>query len=89
MQTRGPMMRHWRLVNQMARITETDLVTAFEEGRLSSDAWAGMVNACRGCAWAGSCAGWLNDHDRAEAAPSSCCNRARFAALRDGQSLDA
>ena len=46
MQTRGPMMRHWRLVNQMARITETDLVTAFEEGRLSSDAWAGMVNAC-------------------------------------------
>lgn len=89
MQTRGPMMRHWRLVNQMAKTTDTDLVTAFEEGRLSSEAWAGMVNACRGCAWAETCAGWLDENAHVDTAPRPCCNRARFAALREGEAVDA
>ena len=31
-------MQHWRLVSRMARTTDTDLVTAFDEGRLSSEA---------------------------------------------------
>ena len=89
MQTRGPMMRHWRLVNRMAKTTDTDLVTAFDDGRLSSEAWAGMVNACRGCAWAETCDGWLADHDHVDAAPRPCCNRARFAALRAGEEVEA
>lgn len=87
MQTRGPMMRHWRLVNRMAKTTDTDLVSAFDEGRLSSEAWAGMVNACRGCAWAETCDGWLDKHAHTDGAPRPCCNRARFDALRAGQVL--
>ena len=82
-------MQHWRLVSRMARTTDTDLVTAFDEGRLSSEAWAGMVNACRGCAWAERCDGRLAGHDHQDAAPRPCCNRARFAALRAGHSVEA
>lgn len=82
-------MEHWRLVNQMAKVTDTDLVAAFDEGRLSSQAWAGMVNACRGCGWADTCAGWLDGHSHHSAAPRPCCNRARFAALQAGEPVEA
>ncbi len=85
MQTRGSNMRHWQLVNQMAKTTDTDLVSAFVEGRLSADDWAEMVNACRGCAWAETCDGWLDAHPHEDAAPRPCCNRARFAALQEAQ----
>ncbi|MAY45561.1 MAG: hypothetical protein CML65_09940 [Rhodobacteraceae bacterium] len=89
MQTRGEMMRHWRLVNRMAKTTDPDLVSAFKDGRLSSDAWAGMVEACRGCAWSDTCADWLDGHDHVDTAPRPCCNRARFAALRTGSKVEA
>ncbi|MEM8729971.1 MAG: DUF6455 family protein [Pseudomonadota bacterium] len=84
MQSNGPTMHHWRLVNRMAKATHTDLVAAFDEGRLSSQAWADMVQDCRGCTWADGCVDWLAEHDTMDTAPRSCVNRARFAALNEG-----
>ena len=81
-------MRHWRLVNRMAKTTDTDLVRAFDEGRLTTENWSKMVEACRGCTWSEACDGWLDAHDSVCRAPHSCCNRARFAALRSGQSTE-
>ncbi len=78
-------MRHWRLVNRMAKTTHTDLVGAFDEGRLTSETWAKIVGACQGCTWAEACDGWLDAHESEYRAPHTCPNRARFAALRAAQ----
>lgn len=43
----------------MARATGTDLVFAMETGRLTSESWAGMVTACRGCSRTEECGRWL------------------------------
>ncbi|MGV6846881.1 MAG: DUF6455 family protein [Marinibacterium sp.] len=85
MQPRGPMMRHWQRVSRMARSTDTDIVRAFDEGRLSPDTWSTMVTACQGCTWAVACDGWLDAHESIDRPPHSCVNRARFAALRAAQ----
>ena len=73
---------HLRLVRGMARVTGIDLVAAAAGGRLTQGDWAGLVHVCRGCGWAGDCAGWLSRTDAAPVAPPGCLNRARLEALR-------
>lgn len=75
-------MRHWRLVRQMAKATDTNVVDAFDTGRLSSEAWSQMVQSCRHCQWADGCQDWLSTHDHVHNAPKTCANRALFRRLR-------
>lgn len=80
----GQIMTHLRLVLRMGRVTGTDIVSAHREGRLTQEEWAEMVALCRGCEWARACPDWLNENETAEQAPCTCPNRARFAALKAG-----
>ncbi|TMV09786.1 hypothetical protein FGK63_01580 [Ruegeria sediminis] len=84
----GKIMTHLRLVLGMGRATGTDIVAAHEEGRLSQEDWAGMVQTCRACEDAGGCRAWLDQNESVEDAPKSCANRARLAALRRKQKED-
>lgn len=81
----GRMWDHLRLVTRMARATGADLVCARDEGRLSQEDWAGMVNRCRSCAWSVRCGDWLDRHGEAGTAPGICLNRARLGQLRSEQ----
>lgn len=73
---------YWRVL-RMARANGTDLIAATDQGHLTSDAWAGMVQRCRGCTWADACSHWLNDPEQARRdTPHECVNRTHFAALR-------
>ncbi|MFC3613969.1 DUF6455 family protein [Lutimaribacter marinistellae] len=83
----GSLMHHLRLVMRMAKSTGTDLVDAYDDGRLSQDEWAHMVQTCRGCQWSERCPGWLDEHEIAATVPATCPNRARFAALKAGQEM--
>ncbi|MEY8841917.1 DUF6455 family protein [Cribrihabitans sp. XS_ASV171] len=81
----GSLMHHLRLVTRMGRATGTDLTGAYAEGRLDQDQWAGMVQSCRSCSWAGRCPEWLDGHESVKRAPKTCLNRTRFAALKAEQ----
>jgi hypothetical protein len=78
----GEVREHVRLVSRMAQATGTDLVGAYEAGDLTQEAWAEMVQACRGCGWAGDCGTWLDAHDQVDHAPKDCPNQARFLDLQ-------
>lgn len=77
---------HLRLAQGMAQAVGIDLVAAAAGGRLTQGDWAGLVHVCRGCGWAGDCAGWLSQIGAAPVAPPSCLNRARLEALRPEES---
>ncbi|EPX79808.1 DUF6455 family protein [Salipiger mucosus] len=78
----GDRTEHYWLVQRMARANGTDLVAAMEAGVLDQEAWAGMVERCRGCAWADGCHRWLDrPGDALRDTPEGCENRARFATL--------
>ncbi|WP_204112932.1 DUF6455 family protein [Shimia biformata] len=80
----GKTNTHYWLAQQMAKITETDLVTAMEKAELTQADWAEMVTACRGCNWGDKCQKWLDLHpEPVETAPKSCCNGTRYEALRE------
>ena len=85
MHRRGPMMDHWRKVNEMAKATQTDLSKAFDDGTLSSEQWAKMVSVCQGCTWVAGCKDWLATEQDAYRPPHDCPNRARFAVLKSAQ----
>ncbi len=71
----------WRVLG-MADATGTDLVRAYEEGRLSHDAWAETVTRCRSCRWADGCDQWLEGDDGADRpVPQACRNAATFERL--------
>lgn len=78
----GDIMEHVRLVERMAKATDTDLVGAFEAGDLSQEEWAEMVQTCRTCDWAGRCEEWLDRHDTARDAPETCLNHLKFRDLQ-------
>ena len=78
----GNLMHHTRMVLGMARSTGTDVVQAYDEGDLSQEDWASMVQACRGCGWADRCEDWLDDHRDVPCAPETCPNREKFKALK-------
>jgi len=73
----------WRVLG-MADATGTDLVRAYEEGRLSHDDWAETVTRCRDCRWAEGCDAWLEASDGGErAVPQACRNASTFQRLID------
>lgn len=82
MQVLGNTMEHVRLVSRMAQATGTDLMGATQAGKLSQEEWADMVQTCRSCVWSERCPDWLACHERVDAAPDTCLNRAEFAALK-------
>ena len=71
----------WRVM-AMADATGTDLVAAYEDGRLSDDVWAETVTRCRGCRWAEGCDQWLASGDGADRpVPEACRNSHTFRGL--------
>lgn len=79
----GDEVRHYWLVQRMARATGTDLVAATRQGDLDQKTWAGMVQRCRGCDWASECQRWLDCPDEApRATPETCQNRKMFQRLQ-------
>lgn len=79
----GEKVAMWRVLG-MADATGTDLVRAYEEGRLSQEDWAETVTRCRGCQWAEGCDAWLDAADGSERpVPQACPNAARFDALKE------
>ena len=80
----APEKKALRRVLAMADATGTDLVRAYEDGRLSQDDWAKTINRCRGCRWADGCDQWLESGDgAARPVPEACRNAAGFRALQD------
>ncbi len=73
----------WRAQN-MARITQVDLVAATACNQLTQDGWAQMVSTCRGCSWDHGCQRWLTAHRRDQAcdAPDTCDNLLEFNRLK-------
>lgn len=78
----GRIEDHVLLVKRMALATDVDLIARHADGDLSQEAWADLVQTCRGCRWASRCDSWLDEHDQEACAPSTCLNRARLEALR-------
>lgn len=78
----GPRLTHLRLVRGMAKATDTDIVTAYKEGRLDQETWSNMVERCRACPSSEACKGWLHQGPDWQDAPGVCLNRDVFAALK-------
>ncbi len=81
----GNPIKHFWLVQDMARAAGVDLVEARREGRLSVEGWSAMVTRCRGCQWTEGCQHWLEAQETGVAAqvPPACANRAVFDTLRE------
>lgn len=60
----GDTMHHLELVRRMARVAGVDLVKSYEDGELTQDKWAQIVQSCRKCAIAGRCVRWLECKER-------------------------
>ncbi|MEL6958529.1 MAG: DUF6455 family protein [Pseudomonadota bacterium] len=70
----GQTKRHVLLVNGMAKAVGVDLSSASDDGALTQDAYADMVNRCRGCAAPGACETLLRSPDGTDRTPSYCRN---------------
>lgn len=79
----GDPKTHFWKVQDMAKATDTNLVEAFEAGKMTSEEWAGMVERCRSCQWVEGCERWLSRHEDGGAEPPvDCVNHKRFEALK-------
>ncbi|MEV8466125.1 DUF6455 family protein [Fluviibacterium sp. DFM31] len=88
----GDPITHYWLVLEMARAAGVDLVTAMDEGRLTHDGWAGMVERCRDCDWQrdGGCTRWLSLQEAGSAeVPGACVNQQKFDALAEATASEA
>lgn len=79
----GDEIHHYWLAVAMAKAAGVDLQKAMDDGTLSHQDWAGLVNRCRGCDWErdGGCGRWLKLALEAEGAndvPGTCVNRSVF-----------
>jgi hypothetical protein len=71
----GPEKRHYWLAVTMARKTGADMQRALEDGVISQDDWATLVQRCRGCGWAEGCNHWMTAQDAGAAdVPTACPN---------------
>lgn len=73
---------HLRLLEEMSLTVGTDLVQAFENGLISNEDWADMVQHCRGCAEPEKCQKWLATRETAPEAPEYCSNLERLAQIK-------
>ncbi|PSL21938.1 DUF6455 family protein [Shimia abyssi] len=81
----GDSNTHFWLAQRMARITDTDLVTAMARAEITQADWAEMITACRGCDWTKGCQRWLARHagEHDQDIPQDCENHDRFQRLKD------
>ncbi|MEX0281752.1 MAG: DUF6455 family protein [Arenibacterium sp.] len=84
----GDPLTHLRLVRGMAKATNTDIVSAYDTGTLSPEAWAEMVERCRACTSAEACTDWLWNGPDWQEAPGVCRNKRVFAALKSNEAED-
>lgn len=83
----GDEKRHYWVALGMAQATGADLQRALEEGRITHEDWATVVQSCRGCTWTEGCDCWLKAQDPETAAqvPQACPNATFFEAVLNGQ----
>ena len=75
----GPENRHYWLAVTMARKTGADMQRALDDGVISHQDWATLVQRCRGCGWAEGCNRWMAAQDDAAAdVPQACPNAPVF-----------
>ncbi len=84
----GDRRDHYWLLIGMADTCGVNLLESFEEGRIDSRDWAGMVTACQGCGAPGSCRRLLSRVETLPEAPEYCANRDRLAALSPDRVTD-
>lgn len=84
MQTLGNARDHFFRVIKMAKATKVDLSTAFDEGRITLDAYADMITGCQGCTQVDKCDQLLAKVSTLNEAPEYCVNRDTFKTLQNG-----
>lgn len=85
MQKLGARTAHYWKLQHMLRATGTDAVSAFDDGALSSEDWAAMVERCRGCQWVRGCRAFVGQQAQkgtVACAPAPCRNHAKLNRLR-------
>lgn len=74
---------HAELMGRMGAAVGADIGAAVADGRLSAPDLRSALLRCTGCAEAGACEDWLNDHPRgSDHAPGFCRNRDLFDRLQ-------
>lgn len=85
MAPKGDPKLHYWLVQRMAKSLGCDMAGAMDDGRLTSESWAAMVDRCRGCQSTCACRRWLADAELEEApraaAMPGCENALVFARI--------
>jgi hypothetical protein len=76
----GDEKRHYWLALGMARASGADLQRALEDGRITHQDWAEVVQRCRGCSWAEGCDCWMRaqDPEAVSEVPQACPNAGFF-----------
>jgi hypothetical protein len=82
MQPLGDMRDHFQKMIKMSKACGVDLSSALDQSKISVDAYADMVTACRGCGHVGQCDRQLAAMPVLDQAPDYCVNRDEFAALK-------
>ncbi len=67
---------HYWLLQGMLRKSGADAVTAFDQGDMSSDDWAQLIESCRSCSAPCACRAFLDDPNATRAAPPEYCKNA-------------
>lgn len=88
MQVLGETLYHMRLLAQMGRAVDADLVKAFDDGEIDNASWVSMITSCRSCAEPHRCQTWLATHETAEYPPNGCNNAQRLVQLREVMKKD-
>ena len=78
-----PREHFWRVI-KMAKANEVDLSTALDEGQIDIEAYADMIERCRGCSAVAACDRLLDENAQVNAAPAYCRNSRTFAELKAG-----
>jgi len=85
----GSENRHYWMALTMAKRTGADMQRALEDGRISHEDWAELVQRCRGCAWAEGCACWMAvQEDGLASIPAACPNATTFEKVLDAEGAD-
>jgi hypothetical protein len=82
MQTLGNAREHFFRVIKMAKANNVDLSSAFDEGKITLDAYADMITGCQGCTQVGKCDKLLDKVSTLTEAPEYCVNRDTFQTLQ-------
>ncbi len=82
----GDPITHYWLAQRMAKAAGVDLAAEMEAGRITQEAWAGVVERCRGCGWereGGACGRWLDRlEEEGVTVPDLCDNHDLFDLLQ-------